>query len=219
MRFQYPHVSVILRSYGRPLRTKRMLDCIMQQTMINFELIFMGDACPAFKDLTSSQWFDNWCSEFRRKRNQVFWMNNAVGGRDFGAKITNQAIQVIVRGTYTMFLDNDDMIKPEHVQFYYDSIKKTSGDFVYNRVLVNGPEGLWERHLELKRGCVGHAEIIVKTEFLKKMPPHEKVYGQDWLLIGNMMKVGTSGRGITPFPTYCVMSNHNYQEPGFENDK
>lgn len=220
MRFQYPHVSLILRSYGRPLRTKRMLDCIMAQTMTNFELVFMGDACPAFKELTRSDWFSEWCTDFNRKGNRVFWMNNVIGGRDYGAKVTNQAIRVIVRGAYTMFADNDDVIKPEHVEFYYKTIRKTQLEFVYNPVLVSGPDGPWQRHLELKRGCVGHAELIVKTEFLKKMPPHEKVYGQDWLLVENMMaRTALYQKGDTPFPTYVVMSSHNYQEPGFENDK
>lgn len=218
MKLIHPTVTVVLRSFGRPLRTRRMLECINAQTVNNFELIFIGDACPSFRELIKSDWFDLWKSNFQRKGNHLFYMNNAIGGRDYGAKITNQAIK-LARGHYFMFLDNDDMITPEHIEFYYKSIIRTGADFVYNPVVVNGPDGLWRRVLDLRSGCVGHAELIVKTEFLRKMPPHAPMYGQDWLLVLDMMAVGTEYlKGSPPFPTYKVMSTDKYKEPQFEND-
>jgi hypothetical protein len=218
MRFTHPFITIILRSYGRPVRTKRMLDCIQAQTLNNFELIFMGDACPVVQDIIKSSWFEQWRAEFKRKGNHLFYMNNAIGGRDWGAKVTNQAIK-IARGHYTCFADNDDIIKPEHLEFYYKGILHAKTDFVYCPVVINGPDGFWQRLLALRSGCVGHAEIVVKTEFLKQMPPHQPVYGQDWLLIEEMMKRGTYAEVDPAFPTYCVMSTDKYQEPGMEEDK
>lgn len=218
MRFSLPKVTICLRCYGRPLRTQRMLECLGAQTLEGFELIIMGDACPSFRQMIKSEWFYQWKRKFERNDNFLFYMNNAIGGRDYGAKVTNQAIR-LARGPYFMFADNDDTVKPEHIEFYYKSILKAKTDFVYNPVLVNGPDGFWRRVLDLRCGCVGHAELIVKTDFLRKMPKHEPVYGQDWKLIENMMAAGTYVKGDPPAPTYCVMSIHNYQEPGFEDDK
>lgn len=219
MRYTTPLITIVLRSYGRPFRTQRMLECLNKQTINNIELIFFGDECKTFDAIVKSDWFDNWKADFKRKGNELFFMNNAIGGRDWGAKITNQAIQ-IARGHYFCFADNDDMLKPEHMEYYYKSIIREKADFVYNPVLVNGPDGMWRRVLDLHPGAVGHSELVIKTEFLKKMPKHQPVYGQDWILVENMMSATDKYlKGDPAFPTYCIMSTEKYPEPGMENDK
>lgn len=220
-----PLVSACLRSYGRPVRTKRMLECILNQNFSNFELLFMGDNCPVFSIITKSDWFKNWQEEFRKKGNQVYFFNalqSTPKVNDWGARITNIAIKMAV-GKYFLFLDNDDIIHNEHILHYYNSIayyerNMPKADFVYNKMLIYNAGNCWEMDAKLEFGSVGHGSIIVDTEFLKKMPPHEPVYGQDWILIQNMMASGHGEKGKLPFPTYKVMSNPNQAEPGMESD-
>jgi len=218
-----PLVTACLRSFGRPLRTKRMLECISAQTFINFELLFMGDGCQQFAELIKTEWFKRWTENFKLKGNRVYYFNQPNSSKDWGAKVTNIAIK-IATGQYFVFLDNDDKILPEHIQFYYRSITgferspDTKADFVYNPTLVYNGGNTWIMEPQLKEGSVGHGSLIVNTEFLKKMPPHEAVYGQDWKLIENMARMGQGQKGAIAFPTYHVMSLPGKTEPGMEND-
>lgn len=44
-------VSLIVPSYLRPKRTKRAIDCIINQDMQDFEAYVAGDACPFIQEL------------------------------------------------------------------------------------------------------------------------------------------------------------------------
>ncbi len=217
-----PLLSACLRSFGRPLRTRRMLDCIAKQTMTNWELLFMGDGCNVFKQITQSQYFKDFNAEMRSKGNSIYFFNAINNHADWGAYITNMAIK-LATGKNFLFLDNDDQIRPEHFQFYTNSIEGIRHfdkpvDFVYNKTAVHNGGNPWVMDPELKEGSVGHGSLIVNTKFLQQMPKHENKYGQDWTLIQHMMKDGIAAKGTTPFPTYHVMSLPNMPEPGFEND-
>lgn len=218
-----PLVTACLRSYGRPLRTRRMLECIFAQNFTNFEVLFMADGCPHFNAIVQQDWFKEAEQQFKIRGNRIYSFNAAAPGKDWGAKVTNTAIKMAT-GKYFIFLDNDDKILPEHVQYYYNSIAmyERGGapvDFVYNKMMIFNGGHQWVMEPELKSGSVGHGSLIVCTEFLKTMPPHQPVYGQDWLLIQDMMKAGCGEKGNILFPTYYVMSNRNQPEPGMENDK
>lgn len=222
MSSKHPLVTACLRSFGRPLRTRRMLECIAKQTFLDFELLFMGDGCPHFSELIKSTWFKDWEAGFKNGGHRVFHFNQAKPHNDWGAKVTNIAIR-LATGNYFLFLDNDDMITPEHMDYYYRSIamyerEPVPADFVYNKTMVHNAGNRWVMEPELKMGSVGHGSLIVRTEFLKQQPAHQPVYGQDWLLIEQMMKTGRGVKGNILFPTYVVMSTPNQPESGMEND-
>ena len=138
-----------------------------------------------------------------------------------GAGAVNVAIKT-ARGKYFCWANNDDMLHPEHMEFYHRSIaiynqRQIEVDFVYNRTLVNSESGFDIRDPQLKFGSCGHSELVVLTEFLRKMPEHKPVYGQDWDLIESMICAGgRSRKGDTVFPTYMVMSTPRYQEQGID---
>lgn len=218
MRLTTPVLTLLLRSYGRPLRTRRMLECIQAQTMNNIELIFWGDDCRVFDEIVQSDWFTSWKAHWKNKGNQIFHMNNVIPGRDYGAKIVNQA-RFIARGHYICILDNDDKILPEYAKFQYESIVHSGCDFVYNSTWIYNCGMSWLREPEIKHGSIGHNELIIRTEFLRKMPPEEKGYDQDWKLIQNMvMAGGKHQKGNAPFPVYHVMCLPGQIEQGMEND-
>ena len=52
----------------------------------------------------------------------------------------------------------------------------------------------------------------IKTEFLKRMPPHQAIYGHDWHLIDSMMRTGAKYKYVDDEPTYTVMNFPHDQE-------
>lgn len=212
-----PVVTIVMPCFGRPMRTVRMLNCLADQTMKNFELVMIGDNCPDFRDLILSSWFQEWRREFLSKGRHLFYMNLKTRRGGHGAGAVNTAIRVAC-GKYICWANNDDMLYPEHIEYYHRSIacfnaKEMQVDFVYNNSLVNGESGFEVREPVLKFGSCGHSELIVATDFLRKMPAHQPVYGQDWKLIQDMISAGgRSRKGDVPFPTYMVMSTPRYQE-------
>lgn len=209
--------------HGRPARTRRMLECLGCQTKNNFELVLVGDGCLFFNQMTASEWFRQWRTKFTRAGNLINITSFSANRGGYGSIAINYAI-TIATGRYTCWANNDDMLQPEHVEFYYNSIacheNKATGknpvSFVYNDTMLNTGHGAAKREPELKYGCVGHSELIVATAFLRSMPEHQPVYGQDWELIENMMTAGTCMKGKTPFPTYYIMSTPSYRETGID---
>ena len=46
-----PRITVCVPIYGRPARTLRAIDCILNQDINNWEAILIGDNCPDFNKL------------------------------------------------------------------------------------------------------------------------------------------------------------------------
>jgi len=64
---------------------------------------------------------------------------------------------------------------------------------------------------------IGHSELIIKTEYAKKMPPHVPEYGHDWIFIDNMIKGGGKfAKAEGKQPTYYVMSVPVNREQGID---
>jgi glycosyltransferase involved in cell wall biosynthesis len=211
-----PEISICMPCYGRPQRTRRMLECLNAQTMSNFELLLIGDGCPDFQQMIQSDWFFSWEKRFLKKKNKLVYCNLQVNHNDYGAEALNIGIWQ-AKGRYFCFANNDDIVAAEHIEFYCKAMKNLSRvdpDFVYTKTLINSPRGFFERDPELRFGCVGHSELIIKTELLRKMPPYEPTYGHDWKMVENMMVVSRCYKKAIniPFPTYYVMSVPDFRE-------
>ena len=210
-------ITICLPCYGRPQRTWRMMECLFEQKYNNFQLFIIGDGCNQFEQMQFHPSFRSSVALMLRRGIDVIDYNFRKNKGGHGSHIINYCIKRAT-GKYFCWVNNDDIILKEHVGFYFNSIAKTDCDFVYNPTMVNSQEGYDIRNPQLSFGQVGHAELVVKTEFLRRMPPHEPVYGQDWKLIEHMMKEGKHQKGETPFPTYYIASTPRWQEAGFEND-
>lgn len=123
-------------------------------------------------------------------------------GAYWGYKITQASINH-AKGEYFMFLANDDMIAPNHLENYLGEIDGTNFDFVFFDSYVLG------RHYNyrLQRGHIGDNALIIKTSFLQQMPPREPIYGHDWDMIQNMIKAGARYKKSKNAPTYFIMSS------------
>lgn len=131
----------------------------------------------------------------------------------YGCHIINQNIER-AKGEYFVFYANDDIILPNHFENYLSAIEGTDYDFVYFNSNIMGE---FTRNSSLNFGQIGHSELIVKTEFLKKMPKHTDSYGHDWDLIQNMINAGAKYiKAYDNPPTYIVKSLANNREQNID---
>lgn len=199
-------ISLVIPCYGRPARTRRMIDCISNQTINNFEAFIIGDGCPDFEKLLTDPFYQDFLAKMESLGNRIisFNMDRNYGG--CGYHILNYALEKST-GKYFVFGANDDVIANDHLEFYLSGIENTDYDMVYYNSLVL-PYEHPIRNSDLSLGHIGHSEIIVKTETAKKMPPHKPEYGHDWLFIKDLIDSGAkiSKTANTEKTTYTVMS-------------
>ena len=203
-------LTLSMPCYGRPQRTIRAIECIANQTINGWEALVVGDGCEVMKDFIFSNYFSDIVRDTNARGNDLRISNNSENKGGCGYYITNQNIQR-AKGEYFMFMSNDDVIKPNHFENYLSGIDNTDNDFVYFNSWVepyNAP-----RTAALSFGNIGHSELIVRTEFLRKMPPHYDEYGHDWQLVLNMLNSGAKYHyaGYNE-RTYIVKSVPNKEE-------
>lgn len=206
-------VTLSLPCYLRPERTKRALNCIANQTMGGFEVLMVGDNCPVIADIIKSDTLKD-LKKFLEKRDIFLRVSNLKKNYGHhGYHITNLNIQNAV-GKYFMFYANDDIIKHNHIENYYMEIAMTQNDFMYFDSYVAPTHHI--RYSSLQFGCIGHSELIIKTDFLRKMPKHSPKYGHDWHLIEQMIKFGKHNKAFNSDITYHVMSLPNNPEKNID---
>lgn len=196
-----PRLTISMPCYGRPQRTLRAMECIANQTINGWEALIVGDGCPKFQNLWLSGAFKDLIDHSRNNGNEMFVLPNSVNKGGWGYNIINRNIQN-ANGKYFIFMSNDDIIKPNHFENYLSGIENTDYDFVYYDSYIEPLDK--NRNAELKNGSIGHSELIIRTDFLKQMPPHTPNYGHDWELIDNMIKAGAKYTKVHAEPTYIV---------------
>lgn len=190
--------------FGRPLRTIRAIECIAAQTATPWEAFILGDGCPYFNLTLRQSWFKNMIGEQAIKGNRIITgnTNNNLGG--WGYYQTNIAIDR-AKGKYFVFMANDDFIWPHHFEYYLSQIEGTKWDFVWFDGSLRKRERL---PYKLKRGHIGDNALIIRTDFLKRMPRRGPHYGHDWTLIENMIRAGARYRkSCSDLATYEIMSS------------
>lgn len=197
-----PRITISIACFGRPERTKRSIQCILDQDINGWEAFIMGDCCPHFQKLIDSGYLQSIKEEQEKKGNIIHYFNAEVNGGGCGYKLINYAIENAT-GKYFIFYANDDVILNNHFSNYLE-IENTDLDYMYFNSWVD----VWnkQRTALLGNSQIGHSEIILKTELAKKLPPHEKHYGHDWDFIYNMTKQGKGSKSNSRELTYRVMS-------------
>ena len=202
-------VTVSMPCFARPIRTKRAIKCVLNQTIPDYEALIIGDNCPNIKSILDNK---ELLSELTTspEGSSIIIENLSQNFGFWGYHITNLNIQR-AKGDYFLFMANDDVIEPTHFEERLKHIEGSEYDFIYFNTKVR-PDGFYVRKPSLEISRIGHSELIIKTEFLKKMPKHEGVYGHDWHLIDAMMKAGAKYRYVDSTPTYVVMNMPHDQE-------
>lgn len=195
-------VTISLPCYGRPLRTIRSIEAILAQEFVGWEAFIMGDGCQHFQELIDSGWLEEKAQEAEKEGNKIHYFNLKTNMGGCGYALTNHAIQE-ASGKFFTFYANDDIILSSHLQNYMSEIEDTDYDFVYYNSWVAPDSQI--RHSSLAPCRIGHSELIVRTEFLKQMPPHQPVYMHDWHLIEQMAIKGKHKKALSTDTTYHVM--------------
>lgn len=215
-------VSIIVPSYERPQRTRRAIQAILDQKFTGtWQALVVGDKCPAIDEMLQSGEASTFMEQAKHQGNSMAIFNLPIhyGGWGYQCRITGIRLSYT---NYTVFMDNDDVILPNHLQSYYDAISGTENDFmalctklepIENAGAPNGRI----RVPEMENGKVGYQELIVKSSFLKRMPPQEPIYNADWHLVQNMINAAAKFEIVTDnTPTHIIMGVGELREKNID---
>jgi len=179
-----PILTLVVPCWGRPARTRRLINNVLAQTENNWEAFIIGDSCPIFQTLIDSGEADFYMNLAKEKGNKLYISNANSHTGKWGYLITDQIIDR-AQGEYFIFAGNDDILKPNHFSHYLSEIRGTDLDLVaypmnmmpLNYILYPS----WE-------SCkVGHGNIIFKTSFLQSLPKVPPSPTHDWTLINEAL--------------------------------
>jgi glycosyltransferase involved in cell wall biosynthesis len=196
-----PRITISIACYGRPERTKRSIQCILDQDINGWEAFIMGDACPEFQKLIDSGYLQSIKEEQEKKGNIIHFFNAEQNGGGCGYKLINYAIQNAT-GKYFVFFANDDVILKNHFSNYLE-IENTDLDYMFFDSWIDPISK--SRDSRLAPSVIGHSEIILKTELAKQLPEHSAKYGHDWEFINAMSKQGKGEKSKSQTHSYRVM--------------
>lgn len=196
-----PRITLSIACYGRPERTKRSIQCILDQDISGWEAFIMGDACPDFQKLIDSGYLQSIKEEQEKKGNIIHYFNAETNGGGCGYKLINHAIKNAT-GKYFVFYANDDIILPNHFINYLE-IENTDLDYMIFDSWVDPINQI--RIARPFKDAIGHSEIILKTSLAKTLPEHSAMYGHDWDFINAMINRGEGKRSESKHLSYRVM--------------
>lgn len=194
-------ITIIVPCFGRPARTRRMLNNILSQNINGWEAFVIGDGCEQFNSLFESGEADFYQKLAENNNNKLNIFNLEKNYGSHGYHILNYGVKN-ASGKYLIFAGNDDLIKENHFENYLSEIENTEFDLVYYKTYVES-YGL-ERDPQLSLYHIGHSEIIVRSDFVRDIE-HTEQYFHDWYFIENILnKGGKSKKASSNIISYIV---------------
>lgn len=112
------NVSVIVAVYNAEDYLARCLDCLLKQTLQNFEVILVDDGS---KDASGKI-----CDEYVKKDSRIRCCHKENGG----VSSTRQKGLELARGEYVIHVDPDDWVEPTMLSKMYECAKTNNSDMV-----------------------------------------------------------------------------------------
>lgn len=205
-------ISIVIPCYGRPSRTRRIIENVLSQSINNWEAFIIGDGCPHFQNMIENGEVDDYIRRSEENGSKLHCFNLSKNFGGFGYEIINYAVQN-AKGRYFIFGANDDTILPIHFEHYLSEIENTELDLVYYQTYIAPIRNI--RNPCLKQDYIGHSEIIFRTDIARDYL-HTNTYGHDWLLIEHIMnKSDKIKKSESTLYTYIV--NHVPNQPILDN--
>ena len=203
-------ISCVCPIWKRPQRTIRAIESVLAQEFTGAETLFIGDACPLFQAKLDDGTFAKYAEQAEAKGNKFIFKNLTEHGGGWGHMARLEGI-ALATGKYICFLDNDDVFKTNHFQNYY-SFMEANPDVdagYFNAYTIPWNK---ERNSVLSQGGIGNAELIIKSDVLKKEYQPDAEYEHDWRLVKRMREKGYVFKKSPSPSTYMIMSIPNYRE-------
>lgn len=175
-------ITIIIPCFGRPERTKRIIQNVLDQDMNDWEAFIIGDGCPSFQNMIDDGSILKYQKKAKEKNSNLVMFNMDKNYGGYGYKILDYAMTNST-GEYIIFAGNDDILKPNHFRHYLSEVDDF--DLVAYPTFV-GPLNSIRKPLFTKN-FIGHSEIIVKSELIKEYL-HTNEYGHDWELLNYILK-------------------------------
>lgn len=152
-----PRVSIVVRTYNRPLFLERALRSVEAQTYPNIETIVVNDAGADVSALverfTGAHLITQAQNDYRR--------------------VTNTGMRA-ANGTYVARLDDDDAYFPDHIEGLVAALERTGLDFAYADAVVAYAdaaqgEGCVEGYLVVEPYPVERGKMLVSNQLIAPM--------------------------------------------------
>ena len=196
------------------MRTRRAIECILNQNINGWEALIGGDCCPNIQSLLDSGYFADLQKACEERGNKLVAYNLETNHKGFGYAITNKNIQ-LATGKYFTFFANDDVIKPNHFENYLSEVE--SDDSIGMAIFSTYIEPLQgEKPPSILLGSVGHSQLIVRTEIAKQVTPHSPNYDHDWVFMQSVIDKGAKVHFSQNPSTYVVKSIPTHLEVGID---
>ena len=125
-----PRITICVPIWGRPQRTARIIDCLRRQTINNYQVYLIGDGCPLWQGDLDEGWVQEIIKEEEQKGNEWIAFNLEKNFGGYGHYIRN-LMKELADGKYLCFIDNDDVVKINHLELYLSEIENTDLDWVF----------------------------------------------------------------------------------------
>ena len=112
--------SIIMTTYNRRELLRFALDSVKAQTLQDFEVILVNDHGEGVESLLEPY---PYCITYLRQ------------GRNAGPAAARNAAHRLARGQYLVYLDDDDVFLPDHLQALADALQEHPGEVVYSDAL------------------------------------------------------------------------------------
>lgn len=198
-------VSILIPVYNTSPYLKDCLDSIIGQTFQDIEIIIWDDGST-----------DNSleiCKEYGNRFTNI----EIYSGKNQGVAATRNNLLAKAKGEYVLFVDSDDWIEPEMVEFLVTTAKNTDADITicerYNTRHLPLTEESWDRIKAIREFLI-HKRIngalwnkLIRTDLVKDVRFDPIVYyGEDaqfmWEILQHVTKII-----VTNKPLYHYRSN------------
>jgi glycosyltransferase involved in cell wall biosynthesis len=176
-----PLISIIMATYNRSDVLRLAVETARRQTVRDWELLVVGDACT---DDTAEV-----VASFNDPRIRFFNLPRNVGEQSG----PNTEGMRRARGRYLAFLNHDDLWLPDHLEVALAGIEETGADLVYTvQLVIQGPgqrrlDGLTPSHRYEPRSSVAASCWLFRRELRERVggwrfyQECHRVPSQDWL--------------------------------------
>lgn len=155
-----PLFSIVLTTYNRSALLKDALTSIDSQVLRDFEVILVNDHGEPVESL------------LRHYRFPITYLRQ---GRNQGPAAARNAAHRLARGRYLVYLDDDDLFLPEHLQTLAGAFKEHPGEVVYSDALF------------ISERVEGELRHVLGEE---RRYPHDR-YSHSRLLVDNYIPINT----------------------------